>query len=274
MLNKILTVAIFILVVWLSTAVLNINKNIKRISYQSILVQDQLQDLTSSNERLIFLLEDLKEVQIKNSQKKNSSSKGEGKTRPKKGGKPITFKKVIKNVKDKLFLVKKKLKDRKLADASALLNLVKKELWKERENKKTSKKSVLFVLSSIDSLLKKIKSNPIDASFSTKEIEERLVMLLGNQKASKGFKLDFSQLLSVIRKEIQDKDIEALSESLLQLKGKLWKIRDDKNISKNNILKTISLIDILKKQIKDKGKSGVYSTKDLEKSLSLLKVKK
>ena len=267
MLNKVLTVAIFFLVVWLSTAVLNI----KRMHYQSI---EQLRDLTNSNKRLIFLLKDLKKVQVNNYQKKNKTFKGKEKKTPKKDKKPITLEKVIENVKAKLFLANKKLKGRKFSDASALLILAKKELWKERKNKKTTKNKILFVLSSIDSLLKKIKNNPSDNNISTKEIEKNLVMLLGNKNTSKGLKLDFSQLISVIRKKIQDKDIEAFSESLTQLKGKLWKIRDDKNISKNNIIKTLSLIDILKKKIKDKGKSGVYSIKDLEKSLNLLEVKK
>ena len=112
--------------------------------------------------------------------KKNTDKKGGSKKNaPKKveAKKKASIKEVHATLTQYLLDIDAKIKSKNLSEAATKLSKVKKLLWNIRNNKNVNKEKVLSVLSPVDSLLKKLKTNDSEGVYKTELIKKKIAEL-------------------------------------------------------------------------------------------------
>lgn len=117
-----------------------------------------------------------KKVAAKKSTDKKGGSK---KNAPKKVAtkKKASIKEVHATLTQYLLDIDAKIKSKNLSEAATKLSKVKKLLWNIRNNKNVNKEKVLSVLSPVDSLLKKLKTNDSEGVYKTELIKKKIAEL-------------------------------------------------------------------------------------------------
>jgi len=196
MLNKILTVTILILLIWLSNENLKTKKINIKLNYQLELVQEDLSKLKDANQKenlkthtLLDQIIQQREITLANTKtlKKQVSKK---KAKAKAKSKPL--KKEPENLQtlstQYILDIDKKIKNKKLLEASKKLSKLKKLLWKQRNNKKFNKDKIISALSPIDILQKKLQENDSESVYTTELIKLKLKKITHKEGTNDGKK--------------------------------------------------------------------------------------
>ena len=196
MLNKILTVTILILLIWLSNENLKTKKINIKLNYQLELVQEDLTKLKDANQKenlkthtLLDQIIQQREITLANTKtlKKQVSKK---KAKAKAKSKPL--KKEPENLQtlstQYILDIDKKIKNKKLLEASKKLSKLKKLLWKQRNNKKFNKDKIISALSPIDILQKKLQENDSESVYTTELIKLKLKKITHKEGTNDGKK--------------------------------------------------------------------------------------
>lgn len=205
MLNKILTVTILILLVWLSNESLKIKKINVHLNKQLELVQKQLISFKEKNEKtnrganqstqnLLKQVLEQQKVTLKKLEKIKKLTKKKAPFKTKSQENSAKKKEPIKNLHSvlskQLSSIDKEIENKKLSEASKKLAVTKKLLWKERNNKKFSKDKILSILSSVDLLQKKLKKGKSKGknAYTTKIIKKKIAALNLKKESKNGTK--------------------------------------------------------------------------------------
>lgn len=192
MLNKILTVTILILLIWLSNENLKTKKINIKLNYQLELVQEDLTKLKDANQKenlkthtLLDQIIQQREITLANTKTlKKQVSKKKAKSKP--------LKKEPENLQtlstQYILDIDKKIKNKKLLEASKKLSKLKKLLWKQRNNKKFNKDKIISALSPIDILQKKLQENDSESVYTTELIKLKLKKITHKEGTNDGKK--------------------------------------------------------------------------------------
>lgn len=192
MLNKTITVASFILIAWLSNESLTIKSANSLQHIQLTKIQQQLLELKKDNQKthdLLKVTQQQTKTPLKVKEKKKEKSHAQSKPKLKKTTDAKNQKKKItpkefEILKKYLASIETHIKNKQLNDASKKLSEFKTMVWKTRNRKDINKQQLIPILSSIDILQKKLKSNDSKGDYSTKKLKQKISDLTKNKRAN------------------------------------------------------------------------------------------
>lgn len=175
MFNKIVIFIILLLLTWLSNESLKMQKDIWSLNKQLVVIQKQLTELKKNNttshnllNRIITKQESNLTNKVPNKKKNNNLKASNGKAEKK------NSKSLHALLMQHLSTIDKSLISKNYLKAIQALKRLKKIVWKNRE---INKEKILLILSSIDSLAKKLKENKSESIYSTEVIKFKITRL-------------------------------------------------------------------------------------------------